>query len=189
MKKDEQAIKILIYLVWIFLFVVGIIETKIYYSISSLLLAFAYFHFKKVPKYVHLLLALTVVLGMLGEIFLMLYYHHLYYDKILHVVNPIIGCLFVYYLIKDKFRDKRLIIAFCAFAVISFALGWEIFEYGYDNLFGGTMQGVSVLEAGYGNSEIFRQIVSPVDDTMVDMILTFAGTIVFALGFWLKKKV
>jgi len=95
-----------------------------------------------------------------------------------------IGCLFVYHLVKNKFKDKRLMIMFCVFAVISLSAGWEIFEFGFDKLTNYGMQGVRLVDGGHFFG--LGDVMIPFDDTMIDMACGVAGTLVFAFIFWLK---
>lgn len=190
MMKKEGVIKFLTYCSWLLLVAATIIDLfknpyrSIIWVFSLALLLFFYFRLK-VPLYIHLLLSFMAVLNILGETIFEWYYLFMHYDKLLHLINPVIGCLFVYHLAKNKIKDKKLLVMFCVFTVLSLAVGWEIFEYGFDNFFTDVMQGVQLKYEGHFFG--FKEVMNKFDDTMLDFIYAAIGTLIFALVFWIKN--
>ena len=189
--EKEGVMKVFIYLTWIFLFVTGIADLfinpyrSIIWALSLAVLLFLYFRVK-VPLYMHLLFSFIVLLNVFGETIFEWYYLFIHYDKLLHLINPVIGCLFIYHLVKNKIRDKKMLMMFCVFAVISIAIGWEISEFGFDKLTNYGMQGVKLMDGGHFFL-VGEVVMPPFDDTMLDLICDVAGALVFGLVFWIKN--
>jgi uncharacterized membrane protein YjdF len=190
MMKKEGVMKLFIYLSWLLIAAGAVIDLfhhilgSIGWALLLALLVILYFKLK-VPSYLHLLFSFIAILAILGET-IGLYYLLPYYDKILHLINPLTLCIIIYCLAKDKIKDKKLLMLFCVFATLSLTVGWEIIEYGFDSLFKGTSQGVYLmLEDGIHLS--YKTVVSAIDDTMMDFIFNVIGTGIFALVFWLKN--
>jgi len=187
--KKEGVMKSFIYLGWLLIAAGAVIDLfqnplgSLGWILLLTLLVTLYFGLK-VPSYMHLLLSFMVILDILGET-IGLFYFVEYYDKLLHLINSIILCILIYYLSKDKIKDKKMLVLFCVFAAISLLVGWEIFEYGYDSLFGGRMQGVNLVDGVHFS--VYKSVVSAFDDTMEDFIFDVIGTLIFSLVFWFKN--
>ena len=195
-RPNHKIAEILIYASWLFILFVAVYDLFItpYKSILwfSLLaiLVFAYRKFSYVSVYIHLLFAAFWIPNILGEELFKFFYITTYYDKILHLVNPIIISSFVYHIVKHKIEDKRILIMLCVFSALSFGILWEIIEYGFDNIFGSVMQGVYLLG---GNEEFFgivsRQAQDKFTDTMQDMTYETLGVFIFAVGYYLWYRI
>ena len=95
------------------------------------------------------------------------------FDKVVHtfsgVLTAYVGMLFLPQKVDKIWFKVLFIVSFsmlCAFL-------WETFEYVCNILVGGDAQ--RVAETG-------------VNDTMLDMIVAFGGSILFSLGFYMRKK-
>lgn len=104
------------------------------------------------------------------------------YDKICHTMFGYLGC-YLGLLISSKMVDKKshpwhaLIISFLF--IMACASVWEIWEFLGDTWLGGTAQSAKING------------ITPVTDTMLDIIVTFVGGLVFliqySLHIFLKK--
>lgn len=143
-------------------------------------------------------------LASFGGAFLNFYYTIPMYDKILHTV----GCMIAVYMGYEaicamQIRDKKqcpaniAILGAVGIALI-FATGWELFEFSFDQWFGGDAQHWSLelaLEAAGSKEDIFMLI--PLDDarfesrfaimdTMEDTILNFIGVAIMYIGLKIR---
>jgi len=102
------------------------------------------------------------------------YRNWVYYDKILHFIDPI----FIAMAVKDYLKKYK--IKYESFVVISVIMGFlaffEIFEYFIEAFFGFPMLGVL-----NSNSKV---IISPIVDTMWDLILGLLGTLTYLFISW-----
>ncbi len=183
----DKLFKFLIFLIWIILFTI-LVYDLFFRPLFSIVLVFVllfliFIYFKiKIPLYVQFLFNLMTLSGILGSDVFYLYYTSIYYDKILHFINPIILCITFFYLVRNKLDNKMLLILFCIFAAVFFASLWEVYEYGVDVLINGTAQGV------YLGIEEKIQIVGKHQDTMEDLIITFVSVLLFVLGYCLFNR-
>ncbi len=191
MKKEKSWADYFAYLIWAF-FLFTAIYDLFYFPIRSLawifelaILVFAYYRVK-VPGQVYFSLAFFLILGVLGELYLELFYNFFYYDKILHFLFSILIGSIMYFVLEKKVPDKEMRLLFGAAIVLSFELIWEILEYTSDLYFGTFLTGVQ--------QEIFEKaraapILSAYPDTIYDMLNNFIGVAVFLVGglFLIKK--
>lgn len=186
-KISDKIIKIFIYLIWLFLIIAGITDSlnnylnSIIWFGSLALLIFFYFKFDYIPKYIHLLFALALMFNIFGTTLFKLFYYLGYYDKIVHLINPIIICIFIYQITKIKIKNKKLLAIFCVFAALSLGVLWEIFEYSLDSVLGSTSQGVylEAIEKFFFIKVGQKQVLDKFNDTMQDLIYNFFGTLIF----------
>lgn len=139
--------------------------------------------------------ALGFLLGSFGGAYLNLYYVLPMYDKILHATGTAEGVYIGYeYVCATQLKLKKTcppqIAALCALGFgFVLASGWELFEFIYDQFFGGDAQHWSyanaLREAG-GNAENIFQMFPiadpevfrarfPLMDTMGDIVMNFVG--------------
>jgi len=188
----DLMFRLWIYLFWIFLLFVGIYDLffvpyrSLIWFASLGLFSYLYFKLENIPQYVYFLLSLVLLLNVFGELFFKFYYVQcetgicasLIYDKILHFFNPIVFATLIYYLSKNKVKDRKMLILFSI--AVTFSLGglWEIIEYGFDSVFGALMQGVFAVGE---DSHFFAAglILDRMSDTIIDMTLNLCGCIVF----------
>ena len=147
------------------------------------------------PAYFQNITILGFFLASFGGAFLNFYYIIPAYDKILHLFGCMEAVFISYELVCSfQLRDKTVctpkIAALCAFGMaFIFAAGWELFEFTFDQWFGGNAQHwnleLAIKEAG-SREDIFMLI--PLDaerfearfaimDTMGDAILNAIGAI------------
>ena len=149
-KTTEKILKYFVYLFWTFLIILLIKDLftfpfrAVVWFISLVILVIFYTKFGQKSLYNYSLLILIALLNILGEVGFAFFYHTTFYDKILHFIDPILICFFVYNISKNKFQNKKILILFCMAATISLSALWEIFEYLIDTYFGGYMQGVYI---------------------------------------------
>lgn len=143
--------------------------------------------------------------GMSGRIY-KLYYLIAHWDKLLHfsggVVFAVLGSYIPVLLNKDYQDDRRLRILFAVLFSISVSALWEFYEYGMDRWFGTDMQRDTLVTALHSYDlgdavgvigsidQIDSVIVNGIElegyidigliDTMGDMMIETAGTVVYA---------
>ncbi len=148
------------------------------------------------PHYFQHIAILGFFCASFGGAYLNLYYALPMYDKILHALGCMEAVFISYELVcAMQIRDKTVcppkIAALCAFGVaFVFAGGWELFEFTFDQWFGGDAQhwdlAKAIAEAGGNKEDVFMLI--PLDevrfesrfalmDTMGDMILNTLGAV------------
>lgn len=131
-----------------------------------------------------------------GGAYLNLYYALPMFDKVLHALGCVEAVFISYEIISAmQIRDKVVcppkIVALCALGLgFVFASGWELFEFTFDQWFGGDAQHwdlqKAIAEAGGNVEDVFMLI--PLDaerfearfaimDTMGDMILNTIGAV------------
>ncbi len=102
------------------------------------------------------------------------------YDKLLHFLMPIFGSIIIFFLVnklKIDFRWK-ILITFCS--IIAFLAIQEIAEYILDYFWDLKLQGVYLRDAT--GLEKYKILMDKNDDTMIDLILGLAGSLVYYLG-------
>jgi hypothetical protein len=160
------------------------------FILSTLLIYFSDKYFKLGLRWYHYFILILMALA--GLFLSPLYEVFIFYDKILHFINPILGCFVIFYLVDKSDLDLRMKL-FLTFTVmitiISFA---EIIEFILDRVFDSRLQGVfkggleGMLKYA-GNSEI--QIIQDKNtDTMIDLILGFLGSMVFVFSRFFYEK-
>ena len=143
---------------WIFYFVDHAFKAKFYFR-----------------HYVYILTIL--VFGILLSTF---YWSYPNYDKILHLIMPILGSIMIFFLVnklKIKFQWK-LLITFTA--VLSMLALLEIGEYLFDIFLDLKAQGVYIRDIS--GLEKYNLVLDRIDDTMIDLMLGTAGAIIFSVG-------
>lgn len=138
--------------------------------------------------------ALGFLLGSFGGAFLNFYYSIPMYDKILHATGTAEGVYIGYELVsamqlKLKKTCPYQIVALCALGIgFVLASGWELFEFCYDQFFGGDAQHWNIQNAidqaggienvfsmfKFDDMELFERRF-PLMDTMSDIVMNFVG--------------
>ncbi len=137
---------------------------------------------------------MSFFLASFGGAFLNLYYSLPAYDKILHMLGCMVAVVVCYELVcaiqlRDKATCPANIAVLCALGLaFVFSTGWELFEFVFDQWFGGDAQHwsleIAIEEAGGNVEDVFMFI--PLDaerfearfalmDTMADTILNAIG--------------
>jgi len=129
----------------------------------------------KFRHYVYIFLILI-----LGILLSPLYHISESYDKILHLAMPILASIMIFFIVnkmKIKFQWK-ILITFTA--VLSILALLEIGEYLFDMFLDFKLQGVYLRDIS--GLEKYNLILEKNDDTMIDMMLGFAGAIIFSIS-------
>lgn len=102
------------------------------------------------------------------------------YDKILHLVMPILVSGIIFTIVNKQPISLKWKLLTTLSLTISFLALFEIFEYLADVLLNFKLQGVYVRDiASMGKLNL---IVDKIDDTMMDLILGVVGSLIFT--FW-----
>lgn len=97
-----------------------------------------------------------------------------YYDKVLHLANPVALAFYGLLLLADggdSGLNKTAPVALVVLAVLAItgvSAIWELLEYGSDQFFGSTTQGSPTM--------------APLDDTMWDLLLSTLGALLGAIA-------
>lgn len=147
---------------------------------------------------------LVFFLASFGGAFLNFYYILPGFDKVLHAFGTGVGVYVSYEFIcaiqlRDRVKCPANIAALAAMGVaLTFAMGWEIFEFSFDQWFGGDAQHwdlhKAIEEAG-GIEKVFMLI--PLDaerfearfaimDTMADTILNLVGALIMYIALRIR---
>ncbi|MEM3091474.1 MAG: hypothetical protein QXD05_02340 [Candidatus Pacearchaeota archaeon] len=183
----------IVYLIWVFFLFVTIYDLfiiparSIFWALQLLLSIFIYNKFD-IPIFVYFGLLLIFLANIFGEHFLGLFYVFPYYDKIIHLLSPLLACTFFYFIFDKRFKDKKLLIIFSVTLLLSFELFFELVEYFFDKNFNTILQGVH--QSGVKKFGGYEVVLSRFDDTIYDMFLNLVGSIIFAIisFFILTKK-
>ena len=103
----------------------------------------------------------------------------MHYDKILHFFHPILLSSIVFFIVS-KLKIKKLHALYLTFFIVlaSFAI-FEIIEYFGDLIFKWGLQGNYVR--GTGGKLGGQVLLSPIDDTMIDLTLGMIGSFIYFL--------
>lgn len=112
------------------------------------------------------------------------------YDKILHLLMPVLGSIMIFYAVNKLKLDFKWKILLTFTSIITILVFLEIGEYLFDVFFDLKLQGVYLRDmTGF---EKLNLVMDKNDDTMIDMILGAAGSLAFSLiksvGYLIKKR-
>lgn len=128
------------------------------------------------PEIEFVYLIFIIFAHFLGTI-LNFYYKIEIYDKVMHGLSGVMtSILSVIILVKSKCYDKNSLwvnVLFIISITLSVAALWEFYEFINDNIFSKDAQ--KVLKTG-------------VDDTMLDMIMAFIGSIIYSIIYVIESK-
>lgn len=110
------------------------------------------------------------------------FYHKIwFYDLLMHGVSGFLCCAIIFMFIMD-WNGSKLSPIGCMVMIFGFSMGvaalWEIIEFVSDIMTGGDSQ--RVLESMAAGK-------SPISDTMEDIIVAMAGSVVFFIAFFADK--
>jgi len=108
-----------------------------------------------------------------------------YYDKLLHFVHPILLSSIVFFIVS-KLKIKRAHALFLVFFIVvaCFAI-FEMIEYSIDLTSDFKMQGS--YSRNIVGAPVREAILSPIDDTMTDMILGLGGALAYLVYGFIKE--
>tara|TARA_Y100000310_G_scaffold61798_1_gene57031 strand:+ start:28 stop:627 length:600 start_codon:yes stop_codon:yes gene_type:complete len=117
----------------------------------------------------------------LGILLSPLYFLNSSFDKVLHLLMPILISIIAYYVLdtKTKLNFKYKLLITFMFMVTLLAL-WELAEYIVDYFWDFKMQGVYLRDIT--GLEKYNLVLDKNDDTMIDLMLGVAGTGIFMIG-------
>ncbi len=135
---------------------------------------------REIPILLNGLLCSEIILGVCGGSILNLYSYIPIYDLLLHAYFGFVGSIFLYYILLKTQKELNItLLLFIILMVLGLAAIWEMCEYTMDTVFSMDTQRVQeALEKG----------ISPVKDTMGDMIITLVGIVIFYLSLYIDKK-
>ncbi|MDP3966028.1 MAG: hypothetical protein Q8Q04_00680 [archaeon] len=186
MKKKSSKkgwLNYLIYLIWALLLFAGIydlfhIPGRAIFWFGELIIAMFIYYKLKVPVGIYFGILILFLINLFGELFIGLFYIIPQFDKIIHILSPLIGCTLFYFLFEKKIKNKKMLILFSVILLISWGALWEIVEYFSDKYFHTLLVGVHL--AGIENFKPI-QIMEPLEDTIYDMFYSLIGTVVWAI--------
>lgn len=139
----------------------------------------------KLKHYYYIMIILSF-----GILFSPLYFLSSIYDKILHLIMPIFGCLLIFHIVdKKKLSIQWKLLVVFLFIVTALTMN-EVGEYLIDQLWDLKLQGVYIRDIS--GAEKLNLIMSKIDDTMIDLILGMIGALSFiaskSISYFYKKK-
>ncbi len=195
MNEKKSWIDYVIYVIWAFFGGTGIYELFQSFSkgliyLLGLIAIIVVFYEIKTPKLTYLGILVIVLGNLFGEIYFGFFYHIAIYDKILHLFSPIAACTFFYFMLKNKVKDKKMLILLSVALLLSWELTWEIWEFTSDHLFGTMTQGVFIYVKNSTGGMQLKQVMDPLTDTIYDMLSNLIGALVWAAGalFFTRNK-
>ena len=181
------------YIIWAFLLFTIIYDlfgysTRALFWILELGIAmFIYYRFK-LPAWAYMGVLAFLLANLFGEVYLGFFYSLSYYDKIIHLLSPLIICTMLYFMLEKKAPDKKTRVLLSVSILLSFELIWEILEYFSDLYLGTFLTGVQLIM--FENSKSV-QVMPSYQDTIYDMLFNLAGSLVFMISAWMavnRKK-
>lgn len=152
-----------------------------YFTLLIIILIWIIRHFNKKQKWgfteTHFSLSIIALFAhIFGENIFWFYYTYPHYDKVLHFLNPLIFT----YIVSDSnlLKNRKFLAIFIVLGVVGLM---EISEYVVDIFSDAYMQGVLLKNQG----SIYM---TPLDDTMVDMIFGTFSSILGYVVYVLKTK-
>lgn len=129
-----------------------------------------------------------IIIAVTGLLLSPLYFLYPQYDKVLHFILPMIFGSIVFHMVSRLKIDLKWQLTFTFFVVLGVIGLHEIGEYFLDVLFDLKLQGV-FLRGDIGGIEKFDEVVSRIDDTMIDMGLGVLGALFYSLFVYLFHEV
>lgn len=162
---------------------------RILTAVAGLISFYVFDHYFKMDfqtkhySYIAIIIFFTILLSPL-------YFLSDNYDKILHLINPIMISAIMFFIInKQKISFKWKIMITLMFVIATLAI-FEIIEYFLDTLWDFKFQGVYVRDIT--GLEKFNVVMDKNDDTMIDLIFGIFGSITFSsykiIKNWKNKR-
>lgn len=104
-----------------------------------------------------------------------------WWDLFVHGFFGFLGCAILYYLYLrlEKKEPNVVNLVMIVLLTVAFAALWEIYEFIADLLLHTDMQGVE---------EALERNISPLTDTMTDIMIAIAGAVIFYVFLFVRKK-
>ena len=129
----------------------------------------------KLRHYIYIIIILSF-----GILFSPLYFLSESYDKALHLIMPIFGCLLIFHIVDRKNLELQWKLFITFMFILSFLTIHEIGEYLLDFIWDLKLQGVYLRDVS--GFEKLNLVMSKNDDTMMDLILGMIGVLLFIAG-------
>ena len=156
-------------------------------SISTIVLLFAFYfidrHFKIDFKIYHYVF---IIIIFVSSLFLSSFYFiFTSYDKIQHLVQPILFSSIVFYMVSKLKLSLKLKLTFTFFIVLGVLGLFEVGEYLGDVLFDMKLQGVFLRDATGQKLELVQ---NRIDDTMIDFLYGMIGSILYIVSTYIVRR-
>ncbi len=170
--------------VFIILFLYALKNTSYFFRASAFIVSFVVFFladtfFKLKFRNRHYLI--LIFIATTGILFSPLYLIYSNYDKVLHLLSPILFSILIFYLVSKingiSFFTKLVLtfsVTVCCLAM------WELIEFSLDYLYNFKLQGVWLRDVT--GMEKISLVMDRNDDTMADLLLGVVGSLIFAIG-------
>ena len=135
----------------------------------------------RIPYFMHVIVALQIILAIDFGTALDAYVWVPYYDKFMHTFFGVWCAVFMYYFILrwgGQALNKWGMYALIVLSVLGFAALWEIFEYYTDLIFGNNAQGWKGMAEGQ----------NPMTDTILDIVVAVIGAAIFFLSLFVDVR-
>ncbi len=183
----------IIYFIWAFIFFSGVWDLfhipgrSVFWFVELILAVFIYYKIK-VPKGIYIGILIIFLANLFGELFLGLFYIVPNFDKIIHLLSPLVVCTLFYFIFEKKIQNKKILILFSVSLLLSWELCWEIVEYFADKWFSLLLAGVHIT--GVENFKSTLQVMDVYQDTIYDMFYNLIGSVIWAVGalFFTRNK-
>ena len=133
---------------------------------------------------------IILFIAIIGFLLSPLYFIYPQYDKILHLVNPALFGVIVFYMVSKLKLKLKWKLVFVFFVIAGTVGLLEIGEYLLDYFFNLKLQGVFLRNLQ--GLQKFDILLGRIDDTMVDMSLGFIGAFSYVcfvgVSSWVKGK-
>ena len=130
---------------------------------------------------------LIIFLAITGFMLSPLYYIYPNYDKIQHLIFPILASSIAFHMVSKLSIKLRWKLIFVFFIVVGLIGLHEVGEYWLDYFFDLKLQGVFLRDLQGLNK--YNILMDRIDDTMIDMSLGAVGAVIYILSLgWYKKK-
>jgi len=123
------------------------------------------------------------IFAIFGLLLSPLYYIYPGYDKVLHLIQPIMLASIIFYMVNKLKMERKWKLVFVFFVVVGSVGLFEIGEYLLDIYFDLNLQGVFVQ-----NLDKLDILLDRNDDSMVDMGLGVLGVTIYSMYRYLFKK-
>ncbi len=134
-----------------------------------------------IPRYLIVLICLHFVLAVDAGTAMGLYGRLSWWDLLIHGYFGFLGCAIFYYLyLREKQKPKPIHYIMFVLLTISLAAIWEIYEFAADLILHSDMQGVEAA---------LQQGISPLTDTVTDIMIAVVGAVLFYAVLFIKKLI
>ena len=119
-----------------------------------------------------------ILISAFGLMLSPLYFIYSQYDKILHLVLPIMLSAIVFHMVSKLKLKLKWNLTFVFFIIMGSLALFEIGEYLLDMFFDLKLQGVFLRDIQ--GLQKFDVLLDKIDDTMIDLVLGFVGALTYA---------